>query len=80
VNPQKIARVTGVLFVTTSSPRSLRSFFSTALCWTTLDTSSVAAPPTTKGFNPSAAILSDPDKTDLNERDEETGERSLARA
>ena len=29
-----------------------------------------------KGFNPSAAILSEPDKTDLNERDE----KSLARA
>ena len=33
-----------------------------------------------KGFNPSAAILSEPNKTDLNERDEETDILSLAKA
>jgi hypothetical protein len=35
---------------------------------------------TVKGFNPPAAILSEPDKPDLNERDEETNELSLAKA
>jgi hypothetical protein len=33
-----------------------------------------------KGFDPSAAILSEPNKTDLNERDEETDKLSLAKA
>ena len=33
---------------------------------------------TVKGFNPSAAILSEPDKTDLNERDKERDKRSLS--
>ena len=33
-----------------------------------------------KGFNPSAAILSEPDKTDLYERDEERDKRSLSKA
>ncbi len=35
---------------------------------------------TVKGFNPAAAILSERDKTDLNERDEETDKLSLAKA
>ncbi len=35
---------------------------------------------TVKGFNPAAAILSEPDKTDLNERDEKTDKLSLAKA
>jgi hypothetical protein len=33
-----------------------------------------------KGFNPSAAILSEPDKTDLNEIDKERDKRSLSKA
>ncbi len=33
-----------------------------------------------KGFNPSAAILSEPNDTDLNERDEKTNKLSLAKA
>ena len=33
-----------------------------------------------KGFDPSAAVLSEPNKTDLNERDEETDKLSLAKA
>jgi len=33
-----------------------------------------------KGFDPSAAVLSEPNKTDLNERDEETDNLSLAKA
>jgi hypothetical protein len=33
-----------------------------------------------KGFNPSAAILSEPDETDLNARDEERDKLSLSRA
>jgi hypothetical protein len=33
-----------------------------------------------KGFDPSAAILSEPNKTDLNEGDEEADKLSLAKA
>jgi hypothetical protein len=33
-----------------------------------------------KGFDPSAAILSEPNKTVLNERNEETGNLSLTKA
>ena len=33
-----------------------------------------------KGFDPSAAVLSEPNKTDLHERDEETDNLSLAKA
>jgi hypothetical protein len=33
-----------------------------------------------KGFDPSAAILSEPDKTDLNERERESGKLSLSQA
>ena len=33
-----------------------------------------------KGFNPSAAVLSEPDRTDLNERGEKTDKLSLAKA
>ncbi len=35
---------------------------------------------TVKGFNPSAAILSEPDTTELNGRDEERGKMSLSKA
>jgi hypothetical protein len=47
MNPQKIARVTGVLFVITYITSIPPVFFSTGLCWTTPATSSVVAPPTT---------------------------------
>jgi hypothetical protein len=35
---------------------------------------------TVKGFDPSAAILFEPDKTDLNEREQESGKLSLSQA
>ena len=47
MNPQTIARVTGVLFLITFITSIPRSFFSTSLCWTTPATSSVVAAPTT---------------------------------